>query len=186
MSSVPQFPKISAVTAQNSAAVEIPLTRGYVALVDPEDFERFGPLKWTAQVQGPGLRYAYRNVLQSSGKLRTIYLHRLILQAPDGMTVDHINGNGLDNRRQNLRLATQAENCRNRRYSHISKYGYPGVSSQTPGRFFGVLLSGGKRYRTTTFGSAFEASCARDALAREIHGEFAALNHSTELEKRQA
>lgn len=180
MTSEQQFPKRSAITAHNSAAVEIPLTRGYAALVDPEDFERFGGLKWTAQVQGSGLRYAYRNVLQPNGKLRTFYLHRLILQAPQGMTVDHINGNGLDNRRQNLRLATQGENCRNRRYSRISKHGYLGISSQTPGRFFGTLLSGGKRYRTTTFGSAFEASCARDALAREIHGEFAALNHSPE------
>ena len=159
---------------------EIPLTHGYAALVDPGDFSRFGSLKWTAQVQSSGRIYAYRNERQCDGRLRNVYLHRLILGAPSGLTVDHISGNTLDNRRQNLRIATKGENNRNRRYSRISKHGYIGVHSQTVGRFFGVLLSEGKRYRTTTFGSAFEAACARDALARQIHGEFAALNHTHE------
>lgn len=176
MSSEHAFPNSPLTTPENRSAVEIPLTRGYVALVDPEDFERLSSLKWTVQCQGR-LRYAYRNVRQPDGKLRPLYLHRLILDAPPGLTVDHINGDGLDNRRQNLRLATHADNCCNRRYHHLSKHGYIGLSSQTAGRFFARVIFQGKTYRTKTFGSAIEASIARDGLAKQLHGEFAVLNH---------
>jgi hypothetical protein len=95
---------------------EIPLTQGKVALVDDEDYERVMAYKWYAAMQGRQW-YALRKV-QRDGKQTTVEMHRFILDAGDSpLQVDHINGNGLDNRRVNLRLGTRSENQRNS-YKH--------------------------------------------------------------------
>jgi hypothetical protein len=86
-----------------SGVVEVKLTRGLVTIIDAEDFELVSQYKWCAQRSG-NTDYAHRR----HGKT-TVKLHRVLLVAPDGMHVDHVNGNGLDNRRENLRLCTQLE-----------------------------------------------------------------------------
>jgi hypothetical protein len=92
---------------------EIPMTQGLVALVDDEDAGLIGGYKWRGlKSKGAHTAYAYAQIRGSRPK-RRIYLHRLIMNAPAGIEVDHINGNGLDNRRANLRLATRVENSRN-------------------------------------------------------------------------
>src|ERR1700733_15352358 len=95
---------------------EIPLTKGYVALVDDADFERVNRLKWTAtechRKDGSVKKvYAYRMV----GR-KTVFLHRFLLGLPPGRKpqVDHHDGDGLNCQRQNLRVASNAENSRNR------------------------------------------------------------------------
>lgn len=98
---------------------ELPLTRGYVAIVDDDDYERVCMYKWRASVMKPQMDgrvnvYAMRTVTVSKGKETTEYLHRAILRAEKGTQVDHINRNGLDNRKNNLRICTNAENNRNR------------------------------------------------------------------------
>ena len=92
---------------------QIPLTRGNVALVDDADFAWLSKWKWHA-FRGTANRtfYACRTE-KSGGKKRTVWMHREINQTPDDMVTDHINGNGLDNRRGNLRSATHAENMIN-------------------------------------------------------------------------
>lgn len=85
---------------------EIPLSQGRLALVDDADYAELSQHKWFVDHYG----YAVRNFPRSLCKTRDIRMHRVILNAPDGMTVDHINGNRLDNRRCNLRLATDAQN----------------------------------------------------------------------------
>ena len=148
---------------------EIPLTKGYVALVDDEDYERVSAFKWTAKVL-PAAVYAYRNPHNE-----TMYLHRLILDAPSGMTVDHINHDTLDNRRCNLRLATQAQNCWNRRYSVRARSGYRGVTRNGKGWRADIHCNGKKIY-LGTHPTVEQAARAYSAKARELFGDFLPLN----------
>lgn len=103
---------------------EIVLTQGKVALVDDEDYLELSKFKWYT-VKTAGLFYAVRHSHMISGMRHTIFMHREILAFPKGMETDHINGNGLDNRRENLRIVTTRENQQNRHTHKSSKY--PGV-----------------------------------------------------------
>jgi hypothetical protein len=102
---------------------EILLTQGKVALVDDEDFERINLHKWYAHKDCHTF-YAHRGVKIPSQK--TIIMHHEILGPIAGQMVDHINGNGLDNRKENLRLVTRRANGQNRHHNKHSKY--PGVT----------------------------------------------------------
>lgn len=110
----------------------IPLTKGKFALVDDEDAKRseINNYKWRAQKDGTRY-YAVRSALVSDGNKRTkrptVMMHRIIAKTPDGMYTDHINGNGLDNRKRNLRVCTKAENNRHRRMQRNNTSGYRGV-----------------------------------------------------------
>ena len=93
----------------------ITLTKGLEALVDDEDFEFLSQWPWHAFKGYAGKFYACRNSApDANGKRSHIFMHRVIANTPDGMDTDHINGNGLDNRRANLRHASRAENMWNR------------------------------------------------------------------------
>lgn len=109
-------------------------------------------------------------------------MHRVILGAAVGVEVDHINHNRLDNRRENLRFASRADNARNvERARGVT--GYRGVAIRS-GRFHAQLYSkaeGARRkFFLGSFGTAEEAAHAWDAKARELYGEFAVLNFPTE------
>ena len=99
---------------------EIPLTQGKVALVDDEDFEAVSAFKWGASRHGSTF-YAQRNIPRPGGGWTSERLHRYVLTRvlgcaiPNGKHCDHKNGDGLDNRRENLRVVEAAENGRNRR-----------------------------------------------------------------------
>jgi hypothetical protein len=97
-----------------SAVKIIYLTRGQSTIVDAADFETLSEMKWCAQ-DGRGGRWAA--VSLTSGSL--VVMHRFILKAPKGTVVDHINGNSLDNRRENLRLCSQSENSKNLRVHRL-------------------------------------------------------------------
>jgi hypothetical protein len=151
----------------NSKVRYITLTRGLHALVDAEDYEWLKDYKWHATYsRASGTMYACRR----DGR-RTVLLHRQIMNPPKGMVVDHINGNGLDNRRCNLRICTQAQNAHNRR-------GHAGRKS----RFLGVSPRGDKwearvgRQHLGLFDDEVEAAKVRDRKARELYGEHAWLN----------
>ncbi|SRR5713101_4575271 len=91
----------------------IELTQGRVAVVDDDDFERLAQWRWQYDC-GYASRRERITPYGTARKYRKIYMHREILNPPKGMDTDHENGNRLDNRRANLRLATRAENLRNR------------------------------------------------------------------------
>ena len=83
---------------------EIKLSNGYVSLVDDGDYKMLKQFKWSAIVT-PRTAYAYRSYWDKEKKsVRSVSMHRLIMDFPDGMQVDHINHNGLDNRKENLRV----------------------------------------------------------------------------------
>lgn len=154
----------------------LPLSQGYEAIVDPEDYERFSSLKWSAQVQRlRGLRvYAYRCVWGEDGKCRTILLHREIMGAQKGQTIDHIDRNTLDCRKRNLRFATQQQNSFNR-LMPANKHGFRGIAKNGPG-FRGHVVLNSKSHYTRTFPCPILAAAARDVLAQQLHGSFAVLN----------
>ena len=99
---------------------KIKLTQGKVALVDDGDFEWLSQWKWTYKNGG----YAYRSI----GSKGHIFLHRAIMKSPKNLEIDHINGNGLDNRRSNLRFATHKQNIRNQQKQKNRTSKYKGVS----------------------------------------------------------
>lgn len=106
----------------------IPLTQGKNAIVDDEDFDFLNQHKWYARNNGKGTFYAVRRYRCKPNykEIKTVRMHRLIMNVRNGMEVDHINGNTLDNRRCNLRIVNRRENCQNMHIKSTSKY--PGVS----------------------------------------------------------
>ena len=98
---------------------EIPLTKGYVALVDDEDYDRIGAYSWCAsvEVQSDGHRqvYAVGAKYRENGIQKLHRMHRMVVHCPDGFDVDHIDGNGLNNARSNLRICSRSENMQNQR-----------------------------------------------------------------------
>ncbi len=104
---------------------EIPLTNGGVAVVDDADYEALAQFRWQRSAQG----YAHRYRRQRPAKGVSILMHRVVLDAPSDRDVDHINHDGLDNRRGNLRLCTPSQNLANRaRQKNNTVSIYKGVS----------------------------------------------------------
>jgi hypothetical protein len=106
---------------------EIPLTQGKVALVDDEDYDRLVAMgKWYAMYTKH--KWYAMKTIQRNGKGYKLLLHRFIMDVVDPkILVDHKNGNGLDNTRQNLRICSSAQNQINRIVSRNNKVGYKGV-----------------------------------------------------------
>jgi hypothetical protein len=107
---------------------------------------------------------------------KSLLLHRLLVQCPVGMVCDHINGNGLDNRLENIRIVTVAQNNRNRRRSK-NKLGVIGVTERY-GRFFAKHTIAGKRYNLGSFSTLAEAIDVRDTFVKTHNAEFGYINGS--------
>ncbi len=143
---------------------EIPLTRGQVALIDDADFNELSRYKWCVM-----RIYACR----FEGR-RCIPMHRQILQAPAELEVDHIDGNGLNNQRSNLRLCTTSQNQQNSRRRTDNTSGYKGVSfDQRRGRWKAQIRVNGKRITLGRYDDIEHAAAAYHEAALRYHGEFA-------------
>ena len=104
----------------------IALSQGQYALVDDEDFPSLSKHKWFAHRDGHTY-YALRNINIGKNKSTTIRMHRIILNTPDGMHTDHINGDGIDNRKGNLRICTKQQNDMSKRKYKKGTSAYKGV-----------------------------------------------------------
>ena len=104
---------------------QIKLTQGQFAQVDDEDYECLNKFKWHA-VEGKDTYYAARQKRVGEKQVR-IWMHREVIQTPEGLFTDHINHNGLDNRRKNLRICTHQNNIRNQKIHIDNTSGYKGV-----------------------------------------------------------
>lgn len=159
----------------------IPLTQGQVALVDNEDFEVLNKFKWHVR-KGQRTLYAVRlvhNPSPSGPRQKVLRMHRIILGLTNPKTEgEHRDGNGLNNRRNNLRVATRAQNCRafqTNRHGKTSKF--RGVSWNRPNKKWSAQI---KANRKITYLGLFkderEAARAYDSEATRLFGEFAAPN----------
>jgi len=154
---------------------EIPLTKGYVALVDDEDYEWLMQFKWHANARTQRYVRAVRTQRTHGSKPTMVYMHRVIANAPLGMFVDHKNGNPLDNRRQNIRICKKSENNTNVGKRTDNTSGYIGVSKNGSGFMAIIHVSGEIKY-LGTFRTAVEAAIVRDKAALMYRGDFARLN----------
>lgn len=159
--------------------VEVPLSQGEVAVVDAADADAVLQFKWSVAVSDRRLaKYAVRTEADGTAVL----LHRSLLGLTKGdpRFIDHIDGDGLNNRRSNLRLCTRSQNALNRgkrppRRGQRSKSRYIGVSHEY-GKWVAYADFRGKRTYLGRFTSEIEAAHARDSHVRALHGEFARLN----------
>jgi len=121
-------PKVTRVisTSTDPKVKLIPLTKGYVAIIDSEDYNRLSKFLWITH-KDKKRTYAQRALPKENGKQRGETMpHAIMGKPPKGLMIDHINGNGLDNRKCNLRFVTNRQNCMNRHQAKSSKY--PGVT----------------------------------------------------------
>ena len=155
----------------------IPLTQGKYAIVDPEDYERLAGYKWFAVRYERGY-YAQRAAKDSKGRQRNVRMHRVILGEPKGKIIDHINHNGLDNRRANLRVATRQQNTWNKRKQRGNcSSQYKGVTwLKRVGKWQARIICNGKSIFIGYFDDEEKAARAYDARAAELYGDYAALN----------
>lgn len=150
---------------------EIKLTHGFVAMVDDEDYEFVNQTKWS--VSKSGNNFYAKGWRMVNGKMRSVRLHQLIIGVFDGSKIDHIDHDGLNCQKSNMRKCTHQQNMANRK--PCGKSGYLGVSLE--GRYFRSQIT---HNRTTihmgTYRSEIEAALVYDEKAKELHGEFANLN----------
>ena len=148
----------------------IELTQYKFALVDDADYDALAAVKWCAHTE-QRTTYAMR-----SSEGRTVLMHRVITAAPPGVQVDHINGDGLDNRRENLRLCSNAENAQNQRVKpHSSKY--KGVTWYArSGKWQAQIQIDGRNKHLDYFTDEIAAGRAYNEAALKAWGEFAREN----------
>lgn len=109
-------------------------------------------------------------------RTKAVYLHRLILEAPKNLSVDHINGNGMDNRRSNLRLCTTQQNSFNTKKRANCSSKYKGVYKHQSGKWIANIRINGDKKAIGQFDNEEDAARAYDNEARKIQGSFAVLN----------
>jgi hypothetical protein len=159
----------------------IQLTQNKTTIVDDDDYERYGHLKW---------HFSHGRAVRRNGwKVKTNqWLHREIMGNPQGLLVDHINGNPLDNRKENLRLCVQSQNMGNaRKTTKKTSSVYKGVHRESSKGFknpwSAYVNKDGKRSSLGHFATEEEAALAYNTKAEELFGEFANLNVITKRKK---
>lgn len=147
----------------------IELTKGFAAIVDDEDYGMFAQHRWYMANIGYAMRRPWKAPCQ--------YLHRLIAGAKKGEFVDHLNGNKLDCRRCNLRIATRSQNQMNRGVQRNNSLGLKGISfDKRRGKFYARIVTEGVKTHLGTFSTKEEAKIAYVEAALAQHKAFARLN----------
>lgn len=156
---------------------QVPLTQGFIALVDDADFERVNRFNWWASQHGKRV-YAVRHVWVRKGVYRKELLHRFILQPNPKVQVDHKDGNGLNCQQYNLRMATNTQNSQNKRKTSRNTSGYKGVS-RFRGRWRAKICVNYLDIHLGVWDTALAAAQAYDRASRIYHGQFGQLNFPT-------
>lgn len=151
----------------------IPLTQGQVAEIDDLDYPLVAAFDWMATWDG-NTWYAVATSGQRKLNLPKLRMHRLIALPLDHQEIDHVDRNGLHNRRSNLRIATRRQNTLNRRTESTS--GYRGVYETPNGTYQAKIKVSGRLLHLGTFADLDDAARAYDEAAKQYNGRFAELN----------
>jgi len=163
---------------------KIPLSQGKFTLVDDEDYEILSQWKWSAACPNPKKAikkwYAVRDTKMIKRKRgKRIYMHRFLMNPPDGYEVDHEDGDGLNNQKYNLRICTHAENVRNKQIPSNNSSGYKGVYWDKGVKKWRAQIVD-RKLKTTRYIGIFDdpvdAAKAYDREAKKLFGKFANLN----------
>jgi hypothetical protein len=171
---------------------EIKLTQGKVAIIDDEDAEQCSIYKWHAfrdKIRRPHIWYAATNVRNTQGRQIRLSLHRFLLGLTKGMRGDHVDGNGLNNRRLNIRQASSAQNSFNRKkqQNKMMTSQFKGVSKGQPRprdphpKWHAEITIAPRKIHLGFFLSEREAAQAYDCAAVLYFGRFARLNFPLEI-----
>jgi hypothetical protein len=148
---------------------KIKLTKNKYTLVDDADFSHLNQSKWHVN--------AYNYAVKKNSFGRNVYLHRILLGVPKEILIDHINGNSLDNRKQNLRLCTKIQNCQNQKIRSDNTSGFKGVYKPlNRNTWCANITHSKKRIHLGVFKTKEEAAHAYNKAALKYHGEFARVN----------
>ena len=156
----------------------IELTKGYIAVVDDEDYGDLSCHLWTAHRTNRRYTSYVSAVRGEDNKL--LYMHRVIANAPVDKEVDHINGISLDNRRSNLRICNHKSNAANKRLPRTNKSGYKGVHRHR-NKWMVTIGNNRKTEYLGVYENPVEAAKVWDKRALELHGEYARTNKSLGL-----
>ena len=154
----------------------VPLTKGQEAMIDLADVDLVDGVNWYA-LNSPHRDGRQRSVyaVRMDGR-KMIYMHRLIARAPDGLLVDHIDGDGLNNRRHNVRVATAGQNNQNKKIKCNNTTGVKGViRDNTRGKFRAEIRVDKKAYTLGRFDKLEDAADAYARASAVLHGEFGRL-----------
>jgi hypothetical protein len=154
----------------------INMSQGIKVFVDDEDYEYINQWKWH-KCGKYAVRLSLIHEQIKKGKSFNIFMHRVILNTPKGMDTDHINGNGFDNRKSNLRIVTRSQNCINRPTLKNNKSGFKGVYLDNRNRrkykiWQAIIQINKKRIELGHFTTKEEAAKAYNEAAKKYHGEF--------------
>jgi hypothetical protein len=152
--------------------VYVQLTKGHETVIDCCNVHHLGDRKWKSEIE-PHTVYAVRNYVDENGSNKSFRLHRVILNAPEDMDVDHIDGDGLNNRLSNLRLATKQENSCNRRPRENTSSGLKGVTFHKKARKWQAQIkSDGKSRYLGLYLTIELAHAAYCEASNRLHGVF--------------
>ena len=143
------------------------------ALVDDEDYELVSTFNWSVS-KSNNVIYARTEVL-IQGRRVCFFMHRFILGVCSELFTDHRNGNGLDNRKENLRICDASSNAKNRKLNSDNSTGYKGVTFEF-GKYRAIIHNNKKKIHLGMFSTPVEAALAYDEAANKLHGEFARTN----------
>jgi hypothetical protein len=149
----------------------LPLTRGYQAIVDVDDLPLVEGFNWYAKVHANHV-YAARYDYSNRDK-RHIMLHRFIMVCPQGLHVDHIDGDGLNNRRSNLRIVTNAQNSCNQKINKNNQSGFKGVHwAGDRKKWRACIRVNGRLNNIGCYSTPEDAYAAYCKASAELHGEY--------------
>jgi hypothetical protein len=156
---------------------EVPLTRGMKCLVSVSDLPLVLPMKWQAGKRAGGARYYAVSNRYIDGTVKGLTMHRWIMQAPLGSIVDHISGDTLDNRRENLRFCTAGQNTYNSNKQQGTSSRYKGVTfHKQHQKWYAAIRKDNKNVPIGLFDTERDAAKAYDFAAKLLFGEFAKTN----------